>query len=59
MRAYEIKRVWALWASLEITLVARDVTTPRKYPSRLSLVCKNSNFYIHFDPTRSKMVRLA
>ena len=44
---------------VEITLVARDVTIPQKYPSRLSLVCKISNFHIHFDLTQSKMVRLA
>ena len=44
---------------VEITLFTRDVSTPRKYPSRLSLVCKISNFHIHFDLTQSKMVRLA
>ena len=44
---------------LEITLVARDVFMPRKYPSRLSLVSRSSNLYINFNTNQSKMVRLA
>ena len=44
--------------NVEITLVARDVSTPRKYPSRLSLVSKYSNFDIHLELTPSKVVRL-
>ena len=44
---------------LEITLFDRDVSTPRKYPSQLSLVRKYSNFDIHFELTLSKMVRFA